>query len=429
MFRVLLLTLCLGAGPAAAACRHTADMPPIVLSLREAMRTREQNVALADAWRRYLDGHKSSAFAHVQYARAIRYSKPDNAEQVRLVGRALKIDPDCAAALAEMAQIGGPPFEPATAKAESARKMALRAIELEPDWYDPHVTLLGQSLILGDEAGATEQLRAMLRKRGFPSPLLDYAYNLLWSAPPGALVLTNGDNDTFPLLALQAIHGVRRDVRVVNLSLLNLETYAKAVLVRPEGSTWTDADIESTHRPGDPPPMLRTMAELCRRSREGRLGRPLYIATTVPRSLVDSVCHQRLEIVGLLYRVQGEPGDAQAEPDVDGAKLDSLLTQVFRLESATDFGYAWGEESSLSYLMLNYVGLYLRAARDYAATGDLLALRRMLRGGLTLLRAHPELQKDDKQDQLRQMVEYWKEVDPHNPEIEAWSRAANAGRR
>lgn len=66
-------------------------------------------------------------------------------------------------------------------------------------------------------------------------------YNILNSLEPNAIIFVSADNLTFPLWYAQEVEGIRRDVRVVNLSYLATPIYAANVM-RP----WREAEAVPT---------------------------------------------------------------------------------------------------------------------------------------------------------------------------------------
>ncbi len=68
--------------------------------------------------------------------------------------------------------------------------------------------------------------------RGNKFAARDFAVNHLNSCAPNAIIVTNGDNDTFPLWYAQEVEGVRTDVRVVNFTLASGAWYVEQLFTQ-----------------------------------------------------------------------------------------------------------------------------------------------------------------------------------------------------
>jgi hypothetical protein len=81
----------------------------------------------------------------------------------------------------------------------------------------------------------------------------DLAADYLESCAPNAIVISFGDNDTYPLWYAQEVEGIRRDIRVINSSLLGTDWYINQLRYKlnksdPMDPIWSANQIEGAKR-------------------------------------------------------------------------------------------------------------------------------------------------------------------------------------
>ncbi len=288
------------------------------------------------------------------------------------------------------------------------------ALKTNPGLVEAHLSLWPAYLCAGDFEKANAQLKALIEKNYFPKPVLDFGYNLLAGADKDAIIFTNGDMDTYPLLALQQGKGIRTDVRVVNVNLLNLPWYAKYVRDQLGVPISYPNEILDTLKPMVLNPAqkeedVKLVSDLLIDEIIANAGKtPIYFAM-LPQALIERHCVNR-SWEGLLTKVVYEPVNNYR----NRARALENVEKNYRIE-IPDAKVAWTSNLSpltrdISGLLINYGAVYNMIAADFADEGLKNEAVKYFR------KAADVFKKLDAKEMLRTTVENWLRINPSDPE-------------
>lgn len=196
--------------------------PEVVRSLREVVYDQATYARLADMWKTYNNAYPSE-FAYANWMYACRYA--GDKQFGELLEKGLKKYPANPKLLYLNAQRHAGAHDDRKGLQDMEQAAALDKSFIEP-WFD----LIPRYMDAGDDGHLDLALRHVLESGAITDEIMDYNYNMLVGLDSNAILITNGDNDTFPGWILTRILHVRPDVTIINRSLLNADWYPLYVI-------------------------------------------------------------------------------------------------------------------------------------------------------------------------------------------------------
>jgi hypothetical protein len=168
-----------------------------------------------------------------------------------------------------------------------------------------------------------------------------YGWNMINFLDPNSILITNGDNDTFPLWYLQEVEGVRKDVEVVNLSLIQTNWYIEQLKDRGIPMSFSYEEIAQMHPywvrdPETGEPVLVTLRDIVLNDiiREVGWSRPIYFAVTVEDFMGY---YDNLMLEGMVFRLVPTTQKHQ----IDEERTRQNVYENYRYDSIVDKDDGW----------------------------------------------------------------------------------------
>lgn len=215
---------------------------------------------------------------------------------------------------------------------DSVRAHVTAAVACDPDDGNLWLTYWMAALMRRDEA-AERQAQHRVKELGFiPGPPMELARWMLRAAPPNAVLFANGDWDYLPMMVAQATEGLRPDVTVVLLSMMELPWYVRRVAARtgyPVPPELDGVGDEESLADDEGNPLLTRVAGTlwARTSLQGHGARPLAIAFTAETGWAREAAWPRWEGPVYTLRPPAE-GPAEGEDGIDPNRFAALLPRL-----------------------------------------------------------------------------------------------------
>lgn len=289
-------------------------------------------------WKAEIDKNKKNNEAWMNYysaVRAIRNCSYDNQKELKLYTElGHKIANDLFATLPESFEANYIMYWD-RGLGDNDEKFLAKAYQLKPN--DPRVLLdyLINSEIKRDKETFSRVARKLFEINRISSGALNWGYNVLTEVSENGIVFTAGDNDTYALWIVQEALNYRKDVTVINTSMIQLDDY-RAKLFKEKGIAQFDFDKNELFE-----------TKLFKHIFENNAKISVHVSTSASAQFTDTTITENLYLTGLTY--------IYSKVDVENiAVIKRNFEQRFLLDHLTKtFSYSYGDlDSRIKHMYL-----------------------------------------------------------------------------
>ncbi len=190
-----------------------------------------------------------------------------------------------------------------------------------------------------DPSGRSQFSDRLLKGAQVSASLLNYSYNVLQSVAPSSILITEGENTTIPLYLLQDAYGIRKDVCIINLEMLNDVNYLQRKF-KAANITYTNSEPWN-------------VSALCAMLPKENAGKKFYYALTIPKENVQTI-KEYLYVVGLasLHSLTNVDNISQIRKNLEKEFLMDYLLVDFNGKSSHDAGKQFSPNYLLPMILL-----------------------------------------------------------------------------